>query len=115
MHEFILNFIQIDADLQANNNAALYDIAGLLDTITEKRMTKAIRESRDAKFAEEMVRLSDVRFANFVVDPGTVHNLKTLDYLLTNRHYLIQPVVLALRENTNFATNDYATLFVELF
>jgi hypothetical protein len=115
MHEFILNFIQIDACLQVNNDAALYDVAGLLDTITEKRMTEVIRESGDAKFAEAMVRLPDVRFANFVVDPGTMHNLKTLDYLLTNRHSLIQPVVLALRENTNFATDDYATLFVELF
>jgi hypothetical protein len=36
MHEFILSFIQIGASLQVNDDAALIDVAGLLDTITEK-------------------------------------------------------------------------------
>jgi hypothetical protein len=52
MHEFILNLIQIGTCLQANDDAALTDVAGLLDTITEKRMTEAIRERGDPKFAE---------------------------------------------------------------
>jgi hypothetical protein len=115
MHEFILGLIQIGAGLQANDDAALIDVAGLLDTITEKRMTEAIRERGDAKFAEAIGQLSEVRFANFVVDAGTVHSLKTIVCLLTNPHYPIQPVLFALREDPNFTADDYAVLFVELF
>jgi hypothetical protein len=83
--------------------------------ITEKRMTETIRERGDAKFAEAIVQPSEIRFANLVVDAGTVHSLKTIVRLLTDPHYPIQPVLLTLRENTNFAPDDCATLFVELF
>jgi hypothetical protein len=91
------------------------DVTGLLDTITEKRMTEAIRERGDAKFAEVNIQLSEIRFANLVVDAGTVHSLKTIVCLLANPHHPIRPVLLALRENTNFTADDYATPFVELF
>jgi hypothetical protein len=86
MHEFILNLIQISACVQVNDDAALIDVARLLDTITEKRMTEAIRERGDAKFAEAMVQLSEVRFANFVVDAKIVHCLKIIACLLPNPH-----------------------------
>jgi hypothetical protein len=114
MHKFILSLIQIGTNLQANDDA-LIDVAGPLDTINEKRMTEVIRERGDAKFAEAIVQLSEVRFANLVVDAGTMHTLKTIVCLLTNQHYPIQRVLLALRENTNFTADDYVTLFVELF
>jgi hypothetical protein len=114
MHEFILNLVQISTCIQVNDDAALIDAAPLLDTITEKRMTKAIRERGDAKFTEAMVYLSEVRFANLVVDAKTVHSLKTIACLLSNPHYPSQTVVFALRENTNFTIDAYATLFAEL-
>jgi hypothetical protein len=115
VHEFILSLIQIGASLHANDDVALIDAAGLLDTITEKRMAEAIHERGDAKFAEAIVQLSEVSFANLVVDGGTVHSLKTIACLLTNPYYPSQPVPLTLRENTNFTVDDYATLFVGLF
>jgi hypothetical protein len=115
MREFILNFAQIGACLQTNDDAALVDVAGLLDMITEKRMTQTIREGGDAQFGEAMVQFSEIRFANLVVDTGTVHSLKINVSLLTDSHYPIQPVVLTLRENANFTTDEHATLFVELF
>jgi hypothetical protein len=83
--------------------------------ITEKRMPGTIREKGDAKFAATMVQLSEIRFANLVVDAETMHSLKINVCLLTNPHSSTRPVVLALRENTNFIIDDYAALFVELF
>jgi hypothetical protein len=115
MHDLILNFIQIGACIQANDDAVPIDVAGLLDTMTEKWMAEAIRERGDAKFAEAMARLHEIRFANLVVDTGPVHSLQTIVSLLTNPHCPIQPIVLALRKNTNFSTDDYTALFVELF
>jgi hypothetical protein len=111
MQEFILSSIQIGASFQANDDEALIDVAGLLETINEKRITEAIRKRRAAKFAEAIVQLSKVRFANLVVDAGTVHSLKTIVCRLTNPHYPIQPLLLALRENTNFTADDYATIY----
>jgi hypothetical protein len=73
-------------------------------------MTKAIHERGDVKLTQPMVQLSEVCFANLVVDAGTVHSLKTIVSLFTNPHCPIQPVVHALREKTNFTTDDYATL-----
>jgi hypothetical protein len=78
-------------------------------------MTEAIRERGDTKFAEAIVRFSEVHFANHVVDAGTVHSLKMIICLLTNPRYPIQPVLFALRENISFTADNYAILFVELF
>jgi hypothetical protein len=113
MHEFIINLIQMGACIQANDDAVLIDVAGPLNTMTEQRMAGAIRERRDGKFAEGMAQLHEIRFANLVVNAGTVHSLKTIVCFLTNPHYPIQPIVLALRENSNFSADDCAVLCVD--
>lgn len=114
MHDFIHNLIQIGACIQAGNDMIVTDVAGFLDQMTEPSLTQAIRATGDAKFAEAMFELGEIRYANLVVDAGTAHSLKTIVCLLTNPHSAIAPVLLALRENTNFTADDYSALFVEL-
>jgi hypothetical protein len=62
-----------------------------------------------------MAQLHEIQFANLVVNGGIVHSLKTIVCLLTNPHYPIQPILLALRANTNFSADDDAAPFIELF
>jgi hypothetical protein len=113
MHEFILTLIQVGVCIQANDNAVLIDVSGLVDTITENRMAEAISErGGDAKFGEAMARLPEISFANFVVDAGIVHSLKTIVCFLTNSLHSIQHIVPALRKNRNFSADDYAALLL---
>jgi hypothetical protein len=76
MHEFILKLIQIGAYIQVNDHTI--DIAGLLDQMTESSLTEAIRPTDDPKFAQAIIELSEIRFANIVVDARTVQTLKTI-------------------------------------
>jgi hypothetical protein len=56
----------------------LINVAGLLDTMTEKWMAEAIRERENVKFAEAMTQLRKIRFTDLEIDAGTVHSLKTI-------------------------------------
>jgi hypothetical protein len=61
-----------------------------------------------------MEQLREIRFANHVADARTIHSLKTIVSLLTSPHSAILPLLLSSQENTNFNTDDYAALFVQL-
>jgi hypothetical protein len=115
MMEFILNLIQITSFVQANDNPILIHGTRLLNSMTEKRMAEAIRERGDVQLAETISHRHEICFPNLVVKAGTVPILKFIVCLLINRHYLLQPIVLALHENTNFWPNDYENCFVEPF
>jgi hypothetical protein len=114
MHEFITNLIQIGACIQAHDEMIVTDVDTLLDEISEQRLTEQIRATGDAQFVQAITDLSEIRSANLVVDAGTAHALKSIVCVLTNPHYPIPPVLLALRENTHFKGDDYCSLFVEL-
>jgi hypothetical protein len=115
MHDFIVSLIQLGACIQGNDEASVVDASTLVDQITDHGITEAIRALGDAKYSEAIEKLQEIRFVNLVIDAGTVHTLKTIVCLLTNPYLVTQPVLLSLRENTNFTADDYAILFVELF
>jgi hypothetical protein len=84
MHKFILILIQTCVCIQANDHAVFMDPAGILGTMIEKHMAGLIRERETETFAEAMVQLHDICFANSVVDVGTVHSLQSIVCLLIN-------------------------------
>jgi hypothetical protein len=49
------------------------------------------------------------------VDAGIIYRRKSIPCLLCNPHFSGPPVLLALKENTNFTASDYCNLFMELF
>jgi hypothetical protein len=46
--------------------------------MAERQMAEAIRERGDAKFAEAIAQLYEIRFTNLVMEAGTVHSLKSI-------------------------------------
>jgi hypothetical protein len=58
--------------------------------------------------------LEDFRFVNLVVDAGTVHQMKTIPCLISNPYCPDPPVLLTLRENADFTTEQSSELFTEL-
>jgi hypothetical protein len=52
---------------------------------------------------------------NLVVDAGTVHHMKTIPCLISNPYCPDPPVLLTLRENADFTTEQCYELFTELF
>jgi hypothetical protein len=59
-----------------------------------------------------LLHLYGICFVDLVADAGTVHTLKTMICLLTNPHYPVQPIALALWENTNFSADDNEALLL---
>jgi hypothetical protein len=115
MHKFVANLLQIRACIQANDDAIIPDAAALVDHITEGEMANAIPATGETKFAQAAEQQWAIRFVNLVIEPETVHSLKTILCLLTSSHSAIPPVLLLLRENMNLNADDSTGLFAYLF
>jgi hypothetical protein len=114
MHNFITSLIQMGSSLQIEHPDAAIDVMSLVDSMSDKTIADAILETSNRRLESAIDMLSRFRFVNLVVDAGTVHHLKTIPCLLANPHKLDSPVLLSLRENTNFTKEQYSELFAEL-
>jgi hypothetical protein len=114
MHDFIVKLMQPGASHPREELRRVVDIGRFVDTISDRSMAEAVQQRADQRFAEAIERLHEVHFVNLIVDPGTVHSLKSIVCLVTNPHAIEPPILLSLRESPHFTAHDYCNLFSEL-
>jgi hypothetical protein len=106
MHEFIIALIQLGASLPRDQLNAIVDVPPLIDQITAQGAAEALAENANPKFQIAIAQLQSIHFVNLIVDAGTIYHLKSIPCLLTNPRFPGPPLLLALRENTQFTAGD---------
>jgi hypothetical protein len=115
MHQLIVDLMQLGASLKRDDPDTAVDVLPIIDEFTDHTIATWIHKRGDDSLNKAMNALEDVHFVNLVLDSGTVYSLKSIPCLLTNPYHIESPILLDLRENTNFTKQDYLQLFRDLF
>jgi hypothetical protein len=114
MEKFVVGLLQLGASTPRERYNSIVDMKSRFWGFTDKDLAMHIKRQADISFHSALVNLQSDRFVNLIVDAGTVLQIKTIPCLLTNPFCTDPPVLLDLKENTNFDKVNYSELFTEL-
>jgi hypothetical protein len=114
MHKFILALLQLGASTPRDQYNHVVDMSTRFCEFNDKNLAHHIQMQSIESYRKALSNLQNYHFVNLIVDAGTVLKIKTIPCLLTNPFCDDPPVLLDLKENTNFGTEQYGDMFQEL-